>query len=135
MRTLSRDEAIALIRTRLMRMTDEDHSMCRVAAEQGIFCSGFARLSDEQLRQRYSWLLRNHPDLNRQQLEDSANRWELARQVVNCTPLSCDAQHIEKDTCQGWDGFDDAALARFYMELTGEEVVVAGNCPTTVCPR
>jgi hypothetical protein len=103
-------------------MVDEDHSMCQVASERGIYCRGFARLGDEQLSQRYSWLLKNNPWMSREEVEEMANRWELARQIVNRVPIACDSQALEKDTCAGWENFDDATIARFYRELIGEEI-------------
>ena len=105
-------------------MVDEDHSMCQVAAERGIYCCGFGRLGDEQLRQSYSWLLRNNPRMSREELEEAANKWELARQIVNQVPIACDSQALEKDTCAGWETFDDATIGRFYQELIGEEIKV-----------
>jgi len=124
MLTLNRSEAIAAIRKKLLDMVDEDHSMCQVAAERGICCNGFARLDDEQLRQRYSWLLRINPLMSRQELAEKANRWELARQTIHDVPIACDSQILEKDTCEGWDEFDDATLARYYKELTGEDLEI-----------
>ncbi|HET9480646.1 MAG TPA: hypothetical protein VFP98_02730 [Candidatus Polarisedimenticolia bacterium] len=124
MTTLTREAAIRAIRAMLMAMTDEEHSMCRVASEKGIYCKGFAKFSDEELRQRYNWLLRKNPQMSREQLEDLANRWQIARQIVDQVPISCDAQTIEHDTCAGWDGFDNAAIARFHQELGGGPIEV-----------
>ena len=126
---LNRSEAIAAIRKRLLEMIDDDHSMCQVAAEHEICCHGFARLNDEQLHQRYSWLLRNNPGMSRQELMEAANRWELARQAVNQVPISCDSQCIEKDTCEGWDGFNDATIARYFQEILGEQVEIIHPLP------
>lgn len=122
--TMRRKEAVDAIRRRLLDLVDADHSMCQIAGERGIMCSGFKRLDDEQLRQRYSWLLRVNPAMSREELEHRANKWELARQIVQRVPISCDAQTFEKDTCRGWEGFDDETIARFYKELIGEEIAV-----------
>jgi hypothetical protein len=35
--------AIARLREALVRLTDDDHSLCQVAGERGIFCHGFRR--------------------------------------------------------------------------------------------
>jgi hypothetical protein len=43
---------------------------------------------------------------------------------VNKVPISCDAQTIEKDTCQGWDTFDNETIAEFYEELVGGKIEV-----------
>lgn len=123
---LTRDQAIAAIRRKLLQIVDDEHSMCAIAAEKGIYCHGFAQYTDEQLKERYSWLMRDRPDLKREELEDLANRWELARQIVDKVPLSCDAQQCEHDTCLGWDTFDNPTIARFYRELLGHEITVAG---------
>lgn len=122
--TIKRSEALAAIRRKLLQFVDEDHSMCQVASERGLMCHGFSRLTEEQLRKRYSWLLRIKPSMRRAELENLANKWELARQVVQGVPISCDAQAFEKDTCKGWDGFDNETIARFYKELIGKEIAV-----------
>lgn len=123
MTTIPREGAIRAIRAKLLELVDDDHSMCQVARDKGIFCRGFD-LSDDEFRQRYSWLTRKDRSMSREELEDRANRWQLARQIVNKVPISCDAQALERDTCEGWDRFDDATLARFYLELTGQEVTI-----------
>lgn len=125
MNTLTRSQAIHAIRKRLLEMVDDEHSMCQVAAEQGVFCRGFGRYTDEQLRDRYDWLLKKNPEMTRKELEDLANRWQIARQVVNRVPIACDAQSIERDTCQGWDEFDNGTLADYYRQLMGEEVTIS----------
>jgi hypothetical protein len=35
--------AIARLREALVKLTDDDHSLCQVAGERGIFCHGFRR--------------------------------------------------------------------------------------------
>lgn len=124
--TMTRDEAIRAIRARLLELVDDDHSMCQVAAEKGIYCRGFRRLTDAELKQRHSWLMRRNPDMSREQLEDFANRWQLARQIVDQVPISCDVQMLEHDTCEGWSTFDDATIARFHRELVGVEIAIRG---------
>lgn len=127
--TMNRAEVVAAIRKKLLDIVDEDHSMCHVAAQRGIYCRGFRRLTDEQLAQRYSWLLKSNPSMSREELEERANHWELARQIVHDSPIACDAQAMEKDTCCGWDSFDNATIARFYKDLVGEEIKVADPFP------
>ena len=125
MTKMTREAAISANRSKLLELVDDDHSMCRVAREKGIYCRGFD-VSEAELRSRYSWLTRKNPSMSREELEDRANRWQLARQIVDKVPISCDAQSLEHDTCKGWDGFDDATLARFHQELTGQEVTIGG---------
>jgi len=115
---------ITRLRKALIGMTDDDHSICRIAAEHGIFCGGFQRLSDAELRKRYHWLSRKDPSAPRPQLEELANSWELARQIVREKDLACDVQTIEHDTCLGWDEFSNEELARFHSEILGEEILV-----------
>ena len=126
MTTMTRDQAVRALRRKLLEMTDDDHSMCRVASEKGIYCRGFRQLTDEQMKQKYEWILRRNPAMNRAELEDLANRWQLARQIVDQVPISCDAQQIEHDTCSGWDGVSDADLVRFHHELLAEEIQITG---------
>jgi hypothetical protein len=128
-RVVSRSYAIRRLRDHLVALTDDDHSMCRVAAEKGILCRGFARFSDEELRKRFSTLTARRPGMNRWQLEAMANQWELARQIVDRVPIACDAQAIEHDTCKGWDDFSNDDLGRFCADLLGMQVVVADHVP------
>lgn len=123
--TISREEAIRRIRGALLSMVDEDHSLCQIAAQRGVFCQGFRRYSDQEFQQRYEWLVKRNPGLSRDQIEELANRWQLARQIVDEVPLACDAQQIEHDVCRGWDEFSNDELARYCRELTGTSVDVA----------
>jgi hypothetical protein len=123
-REVPRQAALTAIRKALLLLSDGEHSVCEIAAEKGIFCHGFKRYTDNQLRQRYAWLVRHDPSITREKLEEIADRWQIARQMVNDMPLACDVQRVEHDTCGGWDDFSDQDLARFYEELVGEKVVV-----------
>jgi hypothetical protein len=109
----------------MLKLTDDESSICKVAAERGIFCQGFHRYSDGTLRRCYSWLDKRRPGLSREELEDLANRWQLARQEVDQLPLACDVQQKEHDSCGGWDDFSNEELSGFYHELTGRRLVIA----------
>ncbi len=123
---VTRQEMIALMRAELLRRAgDDDVSACKIAAEQGIFCRGFARYSDVELRRRYDWIERRRPKLTRAQLEEIANLWQLARQDVDGCPIACDVQEKEQDTCRGWNDFTNEDLARYYFEMTGKEMAIA----------
>lgn len=124
-RTIPRSEAITLLRNELSKITDDDTSICKAAAERGIFCHGFQRYSDGGLRRCYAWIDKRRPGMSRAELEDLANRWQLARQEVDQLPLACDVQQKEHDSCGGWDDFSNEELTRFYFELTGRALVVA----------
>jgi hypothetical protein len=123
-KVISRTEAIGRLRHYLKSLTDDEHSMCQVAAKKGIFCHGFARFSDGELKKRFAALSARRPGMNRWQLEELANRWELARQVVDGVTLACDAQTLEHDTCRGWDDFTNDQLARFCADLLALDVVI-----------
>ena len=107
-----------------MAMTDDEHSMCQVATEKGIYCRGFRRLSDEVFRERHDWLVHRNPGASRAEIEDLANKWQLARQIVDRVPLSCDAQLREHDTCDGWNEFTNQDLERFCREIVGKNAKI-----------
>jgi len=123
--TMVRTDAIALLRTELLKVTSDEKSICQAAAERGIFCQGFRRYSDGGLRRRYSWIDKKRPGASREELENLANSWQLARQEVDQLPIACDVQQKEHDSCLGWDDFSNEDLARFCLDLTGRDVVVA----------
>lgn len=127
MRTLTRKELIDEIRSEVLALVDDDHSICEVAGRLGIFCKGFRRFSDEELAKRYDWIVQIRRPSSREQLEDLADRWQIARQLVQNEALACDVQTKEHDTCRGWDEFDDAKLAELHASLSGETVAVAAG--------
>ena len=122
--TISRADAIALLRDKLRQLADDDSSICKVAAEKGIFCQGFRRFSDSELQRRFGWIYRKRPGVTRADLEELANQWQLARQDVMALPTACDVQRLERDACRGWDDFSNVELERFCFELTGTNVIV-----------
>jgi hypothetical protein len=99
--------------------------MCEVAARRGVFCKGFGQWSFDELKRRYDWIAQQRPHVTRAQLEELANAWQLARQQVFGTCLSCDTETGEHDTCLGFDRFSDAELASFHAALCGEPVEIA----------
>ena len=121
---LSRPEAIALIRRKLSGLTDEEHCMCAAAASVGIFCRGFARLSDEQFRQRFHWITSKRPRATRAELEEVVNRYHLGRQEVTGAALCCDLETKEHASCDGWNTFDNPTLESFCNELLGRAVLI-----------
>lgn len=129
--TINRDQAITEIRSELLKLVDDEHSMCQVAGERNIFCRGFKQWTDEELAQRYDWIVEKHKAAGREELEDLANRWQLARQLVQDETLSCDVQCVERDQCMGWDTHSDQALARYYKELLHRDVVVTSEGATS----
>lgn len=121
---IDRQSAIAQIRSALLQLTDDEHSACQIAAQKGIFCGGFRRYTDEEIRTRYDWLVRKNPSMPREDLEELANRWQLARQIVNNVGCACDAQTMEEDTCRGWTDFSNEELSRFCREILNIDVAV-----------
>jgi hypothetical protein len=124
--TLNRDATIAALRNELARRANGEMSICRLAAEKGIFCRGFHRFSEEELRQRYDWIARRPEVVTRGDIEEIADRWQLARQEVDGVPTACDVQQIEHDSCNGWSDFTNDELSRFMLEVAGRRVLVAG---------
>ena len=123
-RVVSRAWAIRSLREFLMTLTDEDHSMCRVATDRGIFCQGFRKLDDKELKAHFAGIVERRPGVNRWQLEALGNQWELARQTVNQLPLACDVEQKEHGACGGWDDLGNEDLTRYCAELLGQDVLV-----------
>jgi hypothetical protein len=124
---INREDAISRLRRRLLELTDNEKSACQVASERGIFCGGFRRYSDQELREAYRPIVLRNPSISRPELERAANAWQLERQADVGTLLACDTQHMFYETCRGWTDFNNAQLARFCFELVGQEVVVTGD--------
>ncbi|MHC4844757.1 MAG: hypothetical protein ACYTCU_01205 [Planctomycetota bacterium] len=124
MQTITRQQAIDRLRGKLLQLTDEEHSICEVASEKGLFCHGFSQWTFEELKERYWWLVKSRPDISREELERLANIWQVARCTVMDTSMACDTQTAEHDTCKGWDEWDNAALANYIDELCHEKVMV-----------
>lgn len=122
--TVTRDEAIAILREKLLTLVDDENSICKVAAEKGILCRGFQRYSDFELRKRYGWIARKDRHYTRNEIEDLANRWQLARQDVDELPLACDVQAIEHDSCRGWADYTHQELIRFVAQLAGRVIEI-----------
>lgn len=123
--TISRTAAIAMLRDALGRIAGPDASICKVAAERGIFCRGFRRDDEAGLRARYKWIDERRPGLSLNDLEDLGDRWQLARQELHQLPTACDVQAEEHDTCGGWDDFSAEELSRFIFEVAKKRVVVS----------
>lgn len=126
MKTIGRQEALDSLRDRLASLTDDEHSLCDVASRLKVFCGGWSQWSTAELKERFHWIASRRPHISRPDLEELANRWQLARQFVLDKGLACDAQAVEHHhpVCGGWNRFSDEELAEFYLELFGEEVEV-----------
>jgi hypothetical protein len=121
---ISRPTLIVALREELSRRANGEMSICRLAAKTGVFCKGFRRYSDDELKERYGWIVERKPDISRGEHEEVADRWQMARQDVLGATTSCDVQQLEHDACGGWEDFSNEDLARFLRELTGRNVAV-----------
>jgi len=128
---LSRRQAVDVLRRHLLELTDEEHSICQVASEHGIFCGGFRRWESTEFRERYREVV-SRRGLSRAQQEYLANSWQLARQVAENVALACDAQALEHDACRGWDEFTNDELARFLRELLAVDADVVPDADPPV---
>lgn len=124
---ISRENAISRLRRKLREMTGNNTSACQVAAERGILCRGFARYNDRELHEAYAKLIPGSGSMSREDLQRAADIWQLERQTDVGTVVSCDTQQMFYETCRGWMDFSNAQLARFCLELLGEEVIVTGD--------
>lgn len=122
---VSRSTLIAALREELSRRAKGDMSICKLAAQTGVFCRGFRRFSDDELKARFGWIAKKNPEATRPELEELADRWQMARQDVLGALTSCDVQQLEHDSCGGWDDFSNDDLSAFIRELTGRKVVVS----------
>ncbi len=120
----TRGEAISKLRDSLVKLTDDDHCLCQVAADRGIFCHGFRRWSALEFDRHWRNAIGRSTHLSRAQMEEFANVWQLAEQIRHGVTLACDAQAAEHVTCRGWDEFSNADLSRFCSDILGRNVEV-----------
>jgi len=120
----TREEAIAKLRRSLQKLAGEDHSICQVAAERGIFCRGFRRWHDAEFHERWRVVLGESTHLSRSQIERLADVWQLSEQIRCRVGLACDAQTIAHGPCRGWAEFSDETLGHFCAEVLGQRVLV-----------
>ncbi|HEY3204333.1 MAG TPA: hypothetical protein VGL03_11800 [Thermoanaerobaculia bacterium] len=123
--SLSRPQAIALVRERLKSLCDDEHCACAAAAHFGVFCGGLRNLSDEEFRRRFDWIARTRPRATRGELEKVVSLYHIGRQEVTGAELCCDVETREHCACDGWNMFDNRALERICMELTGRSIRIA----------
>ncbi len=120
----TRAEAIGKLRHHLLRLTDEEHSICQVASALGIFCPGFRRWHDNEFHRRWKEVLGASSHLTRAQMEELANVWQLAEQIRHGVALACDAQTITHGACRGWNEFSNDAIAQFCSDIFGRNVTI-----------
>lgn len=120
----TRVQAISRLRDHLLGMTDEESSLCRVAAERGVFCRGFRRWNVPEFDRRWRDFIGRSTHLSRPQMEEYANVWQLAEQVACGVALACDAAAVSRGPCRGWNEFSNGVLSQFCADLLGENVDV-----------
>jgi len=123
-RVWTRPEAIDRLRAALIPMCEPDRSMCEVAAQKGIFCRGFRRWHDAEFHRRWKPALGTSTHLDRAQMEQLADLWQLSEQVRCSVAFACDASVLHPGACRGWNEFSNESLARFCADLLGFSVVV-----------
>lgn len=119
---LTRPQAIERIREALLARAGEEECACSVSARAGVFCRGFSDLSDARFRKKFEWIAAPRPAASRAELEHLVSLYHLGRQEVRGAALCCDVETREHCTCDGWNRFDNPALERFCLELTGRTV-------------
>lgn len=120
----SRAEALSRLRAHLLEFVDPENSLCRVAAEKGIFCRGFRRWSDPEFDRRWRSCIGRSTHLSRPQMEEYANLWQLTEQAAHRATLTCDAAAAGRGACRGWNEFSNEVVAQFCSDLLGMNVEV-----------
>lgn len=120
----TRPEAVARLRAVLLELCGDGRTMCRVAAEEGIFCRGFRRWPEHEFHERWKRQLGVSTHLTRDQMEELADIWQLCEQLRRRDMLICDAQTAAPGACRGWNEFTDRDLERFCLEILGKQVEI-----------
>ena len=121
---LSRPEAIAMLRAKLVKLTDAEHCVCTVAQRLGLPCQGFASLPDKEFKQRFAWIAEKRPSASREEMNELANLYLLGRQEATGAAIACDVETREHDLCGGWNSFDNETLEKFYGNVFGRPVKI-----------
>ena len=120
MQVSARSKAIKCLRELLSRQASPKHSLCQLMTESGRYCKGFAAWDDDELRDRFHWFCLSRPDIERDELEALADRWQLADQTARGLAAPCDIGATatpERRACQGWSRFTDEELLGFIAEF------------------
>lgn len=121
---LSRPAAIARIRATLAALTDDETCTCAVAARYGVLCHGFSVLPDRAFRKQFAWIANRRRSASREELEKCVSAYHLGRQEVLGGGICCDVETREHCVCDGWNQFDNAALEKSCLEITGSHVSI-----------
>jgi hypothetical protein len=129
--TLTRAEAIGRLREALRALCGGERTLCRVAAEEGIFCRGFRRWPEREFHDRWRGHLGVSTHLTRPQMEELAELWQICEQLERRSALICDAQTVAPGACRGWSEFSDADLEGFCREILGGRVTISAETART----
>lgn len=121
---LSRPKAIEILRASLKALCDDEHCACAAAAHFGVFCQGFRKLSDADLRKRFGWIAQKRRKASRAELERLISLYHLGRQEVTGAEICCDAETREHCACDGWNMFDNRQLEQFCLQLSARPIQI-----------
>lgn len=121
---ITRSEAIAQVRAVLAALTDDENCACAVAARYGVLCQGFAKVPDAEFKNRFAWIAGKRRTATREELEATVSAYHLGRQAVSGSAICCDVETREHCGCDGWNQFDNAALEKACLEITGARVSI-----------
>ena len=127
MKTITRSQALQDLRRELLKLVNQDNSLCLVATQRGLFCGGFERWSDEELAQRIPWEWQGNDTQARAELLRLANLWMLGLQELRADSVPCDLEldgRCRSPFCFGWAQFSEVEIGQFHQEMCGEEVQV-----------
>ena len=89
-----------------------------------MYCRGFSAWDDAELRQRFHWFCLSRPNIERDELEALADRWQFAEQTSRSLSVPCDIGPTApsgRRPCSGWSRFTDDELQSFIRQLEGSE--------------
>jgi hypothetical protein len=121
---LTRPQAIQRIRETLGALTNEENCTCAVAARYGVLCGGFTKLPDREFRSRFAWIANKRRGATRDELEHLVSAYHMGRQQLKHDAICCDTETREHCVCDGWNQFDNAALEKFCLEITGSRISI-----------
>lgn len=121
---LTRPQAIQRIRQTLSALSNDENCACAVSARYGVLCGGFTKLPDREFRSRFAWIAAKRREATREELEKLVSAYHLGRQQIKGEAICCDTETREHCVCDGWNQFDNAALEKFCLEITGSRVAV-----------
>jgi hypothetical protein len=121
---VTRPQAISRIRDTLGALANEENCTCAVAARYGVLCGGFARLPESEFRSQFAWIAGKRPEATREELEKLVSAYHLGRQQLKGDAICCDVETREHCVCDGWNQFDNVALEKFCLEITGSRILI-----------